>query len=178
MSQLTKALYESFHIDEDFAEEVAEVADNSVEDNKDNIDESLNESIWDKVAPLLEESATLKESSEIGKAIDEYQKLLRQDIPPAKARAIVTGEKEEVQESLNESSQVKKEMTVKEKYDPKSYMKKVCEKYRTEAKFGLDEELTEEKLKNEDWRIKNVAMRASIPSSKLKEALLENVKEN
>ena len=175
MGLLTSAIYESFNIEEDFAEEVAETADKSVEENKEeeNLDENLNEAagntIWDKIAPALQES--LNESSDIGKAIDEYQELLRQDIPPAKAKAIVTGEEEEIQESLKESKENKPN-----KYDPKAYMQKVVERYKKEAKFPLDEQLTEEKLKNEGWRIKNVAMKAAVPSAALREALLEGTK--
>lgn len=177
MGVLTTALYESFNMEEDFQDEVLD----SLEDNgslqedcnKENMDESLNESVWDMIAPALDINESLNESTEIENAIDKYQELLRKDIPPARAKAMVTG-KEEVQESLNESAEIKE--SADNKYDPKAYMKRVVERFKKEAKFPLDEQLTEEKLKNEGWRIKNVAMKAAIPSSALKEALLEGSK--
>lgn len=179
MGILSKALYESFALEEDFQDEVLDsLEDNgSLEECVDtDIEESLNEdmSIWDKIAPALNLEESLNESTDIEKAIDEYQALLRKDIPPAKAKAMIVGKEEEIQESLNESTS--KPKTVADKYDPKAYMQKVVERYRKAAKFSLDEELTEEKLKNEGWRIKNIAMKAAVPSSALKEALLEGNK--
>lgn len=155
MGILSTAIYESFQLDEDFQDEVLD----SLEETGSL--EEVNEE-------PIEESLITESSSDISKAIDEYQELLRQDIPPAKAKSMVTGE-EEVKESLTES----RKMNTKSKYDPEVYMRKVVEQYRKAAKFSLDEELTEEKLKNEDWRIKNIAMRAAVPSSALREALLK-----
>jgi hypothetical protein len=107
----------------------------------------------------------------ISNAIDKYYSLLRKDIPPVKAKAIVMGEEEEeIQEALTESNNI---MDNKSKYDPEIYMQKVVEQYKRAAKIPLDEELTEEKLKHEDWRIKSIAMRSAVPSADLKKALLK-----
>lgn len=177
MGMITDALYESFGIiEEDFKDEVLDSAEESIKKNE-YIDEAIGTSIWDKIKDYINESLINESSSgSIEKAIEQYQDLLRQDIPPEKAKAMVVGkEKEqegEIQESLTESKRI---MDVKTKYDPDAYMKKVVEQYRKAAKFSLEEELTEEKLKNEDWRIKNIAMRAAIPSSALREALLKGM---
>lgn len=175
MGFLTEELHKSFNMYEGFQDEVLDSAEQSLKDyENDNLDieESLKEevSLWDRVEDYLDESL-ITESSDIEKAIDKYQELLRQDIPPAKAKAIVTGKEEEVQESLTESNDVNTDK--KCKYDPNSYLKKVAEQYRKAANFSLDEELTEDKLKNEYWRIQNIAMKAAVPSSALKEMLLK-----
>lgn len=190
MSQLSRAIYESFNIAEDFAEEIAETADESVENYEEKpMDESLvtEGTMWDKVKAHLgnmkNESLTEdvgeytdREKAAISKALDDFFELaVRQDIPPNIAKKQVLGEN--MQESLTEAKEKPGyKYNSREGYDPEAHMKHVCEKYRKAAEFGLDEPLTEEKLKYEDWRIQNIAMGASIPSAKLKEALLEEFK--
>lgn len=187
MSQLSRAIYESFNIAEDFAEEIAETADESVENYAEKpMEESLitEGTMWDKVEAhlgnmknesLTEDVGGKYSVAEIEKALDEFYELVfRQDTPPQKAKSQILGI--DVQESLKESQKPGYRFNSREKYDPKEYMKYVCEKYRKAADFGMDEQLTEEKLKYEDWRIQNIAMGASIPSARLKEALLEEFK--
>lgn len=218
MGNLSQAIYESFNIDEDFAEEVAETADESVEEMnesiddpfekpsddtvwdkvKDDVTESLTEgSIWDKIAPALQENVNeslwdeiiekvpdlneslneSQETSDISRALDQFYDLTNnQDIPPKRAKAMILGE-ESMQESLKESNlREAAPVSYKEKYDPNKHMQKVVEKYMKEARWPADTKFTEDMLKNEDWRIKNVAMRGAVPSSALKEALLEGIK--
>lgn len=182
MGKLSKAIYESFNIEEDFAEEVAEIADDSVEqaEQQETVEESLTEgTLWDKIAPALQEemNESLNESADtsIEQALDRFYDLTQnKDIPPKKAKAMILG-KEEMSESLTESKLNDSKMSYKEKYDPKNHMKKVVERYIKEANFPKDTKFTEEMLKNEGWRIKNVAMKAAVPSSALKEALLEGI---
>lgn len=168
MGILNTAIYESFNMEEDFSDEVLASAEESIKDNK-YLEETIStDPIWSEV----ESQIMMTESSDmdISNAIDKYYSLLRKDIPPVKAKAIVMGEEEEIQESLTESNNI---MDNKSKYDPETYMQKVVEQYKRAAKIPLDEELTEEKLKHEDWRIKNIAMRSAVPSADLKKALLK-----
>lgn len=190
MGILNTAIYESFNMEEDFSDEVLASAEESIKDNE-YIEESVGgNSIWDIVEPQVQSSKSsggstwdilepqitnesiITEASDmtISNAIDKYYSLLRKDIPPVKAKAIVMGEEEEIQESLTESNNI---MDNKSKYDPEIYMQKVVEQYKRAAKIPLDEELTEEKLKYEDWRIKSIAMRSAVPSADLKKALLK-----
>lgn len=172
MGILNDAIYESFNMEEDFSNEVLASAEESIKDNK-YIEESVSgNSIWDIIEPEIMNESIITEASDvtISNAIDKYYSLLRKDIPPVKAKAIVMGEEEEIQESLTESNNI---MDNKSKYDPEIYMQKVVEQYKRDAKIPLDEELTEEKLKHEDWRIKNIAMRSAVPSADLKKALLK-----
>lgn len=201
MGRLSKAIYESFNIEDNFAEEVAQVADGSVEkakqiEQQENIEESLTEgTLWDKIAPALQEemneslwddivkavpdlNESLNESADtsIEQALDKFYDLTQnKDIPPKRAKAMILGQ-EEMVESLTEAKLNSSKKTYKEKYDPKRHMKKVVERYIKEAHFPKDTQFTKEMLKNEDWRIKNVAMKAAVPSSALKEALLEGIK--
>lgn len=76
-------------------------------------------------------------------------------------------------ESLEEGE---KKMSEPKKYrgwDPDEHLKKVCEYYRKWAGFGEDEVLTEEMLKNEDWRLKRVSALKNTPVKKIKAELLK-----
>lgn len=69
-----------------------------------------------------------------------------------------------------------KKMSEPKKYkgwDPDEHIKKVCKYYRDWAGFGEDEVLTEDLLKNEDWRLKRVSALKNVPVRKIKEELLK-----
>ena len=82
---------------------------------------------------------------------------------------------ENLKENENLEEGVKK-MSEPKKYkgwDPDEHIKKVCKYYRDWAGFGEDEVLTEELLKNEDWRLKRVSALKNVPVRKIKEELLK-----
>lgn len=58
-------------------------------------------------------------------------------------------------------------------WDPDENIKKAAKYYRDWAKFGEDEQLTEDLLKNEDWRLKRVSSLKNIPVKQLKAELLK-----
>lgn len=58
-------------------------------------------------------------------------------------------------------------------WDPDENLKKAAKYYRDWAKFGEDEQLTEDLLKNEDWRLKRVSSLKNIPVKQLKAELLK-----
>ena len=178
MSSISEALYESFqYVDEDFTQEILD----SLEDT-DSLQESAEENLWDKLEPVLEKTSPvneslLKEDMTIDQALDEFHELMiKQDVPPKEAKARVLkdlGKEPAITESMElkeEKTLTRKERLAKKKSDR---MKAVCEEFRKSANFFLDEELTEDKLKYEGWRIKNLALRTGIPSAKIKEALLK-----
>ena len=178
MSSISEALYESFqYVDEDFTQEILD----SLEDT-DSLQESAEENLWDKLEPVLEKTppvneSLLKEDMTIDQALDEfYELMIKQDVPPKEAKARVLkdlGKEPAITESMElkeEKTLTRKERLAKQKSDR---MKAICEEFRKSANFFLDEELTEDKLKYEEWRIKNLALRTGIPSAKIKEALLK-----
>ncbi len=58
-------------------------------------------------------------------------------------------------------------------WNPDENMKKVVKYYRDWAGFGDDTVLTEDLLKNEDWRLKRVSSLKNVPVKQLKAALLQ-----
>ena len=193
----TRALLESFDIEEGLQDEVLDsleetgsleesVADTVIENNPDLMEESLmTESIWDKIAPALGAVGDREELGEslITEAPDNlpaildrfYDLMMKQDLGPAEAKKRILGEVG-MNESLQESKEPelsRKEKQAKRKAD---YMESICKQFRESARFGLDDELTEEKLKYEGWRIKDLAARKGIPSADIKEALLKGNK--
>ena len=58
-------------------------------------------------------------------------------------------------------------------WDPDEYMKKVVKYYKDWAGFNEDEVLTEDLLKNEDWRLKRVSSLKNVPVKQLKSELLK-----
>lgn len=183
MSSIRDALYESLHYEEDFQEEILD----SLEETG-----SLQEDVtaWDKLVkqlPELEEDVnslkeaiSLKEDASFGQALDSFYKLIIDDVPPAEAKSRVLQDMgihesltEEV-EKAEEQPLSREERMAKRKSD---YMKEVCEEFRKSANFFLDEDLDEDKIKHEEWRIKNLAVRKGIPSADIREALLKGNKE-
>ena len=179
MSSIRDALYESLHYEEDFQEEILD----SLEETG-----SLQEDVsaWDKLVkqlPQLEEDVnslkeaiSLKEDASFGQALDSFYKLIIDDVPPAEAKSRVLQDMgihesltEEV-EKAEEQPLSRKERLAKKKAD---YMKKICEEFRKSANFFLDEQLDEDKIKYEEWRIKSLAVREGIPVADLREALLK-----
>ncbi len=53
-------------------------------------------------------------------------------------------------------------------------LKKFADEYRCSARIPLDEKLTEDKLNKQYWRIQNHAIKHGIPTTDLKEALLNS----
>lgn len=164
----------------------ATLADMILDENPDLMEESLmTESIWDKIAPALGAVGNREELGEslITEAPDNlpaildrfYDLMMKQDLGPAEAKKRILGEVG-MNESLQESKEPelsRKEKQTKRKAD---YMESICKQFRESARFGLDEELTEEKLKYEGWRIKDLAARKGIPSADIREALLKGNK--
>lgn len=181
MSSISEALYESFqYVDEDFTQEILD----SLEDTG-SLQESAKENLWDKLAPILEKTpqvneSLLKEDMTIDQALDEfYELMIKQDVPPKEAKARVLkdmGREPAITESMElkeDKPLTREERMAKRKTD---YMQGICEEFRKSAGFFLDEELDEDKLKYEEWRIKNLAVRKGVPSADIKEALLKGNK--
>lgn len=66
-----------------------------------------------------------------------------------------------------------KEQPKRRGWDPDENIKKAAKYYRGWAKFGEDEQLTEDLLKNEDWRLKRISSLKNIPVKQLKAELLK-----
>jgi hypothetical protein len=73
---------------------------------------------------------------------------------------MITEEKDEPQEK-------------KRGWDPDEHLKKVVKYYKDWAGFNEDEVLTEDLLKNEDWRLKRVSSLKNVPVKQLKAELLK-----
>ena len=194
MGLITTAIYESLNMDEDFQDEILD----SLEET-DSLQEevSLKEerTAWDiltnAMPELLKESAgslkesLLKEDIDVEGVIDEFYDLMMQDIRPNRAKKMVLqnfgkdstttlAESMDMKESASEEKSLsREERRAKRKSD---YMKSVCEEFRKSADFFLDEQLDDEKLKYEGWRIKNLAVRKGIPHEDIREALLKENK--
>lgn len=108
-------------------------------------------------------------------AIDEFYELIRKDTPPEKAKKIVLGKEDnDLQESLlTEEGEKKMSESKKRGWYPDEHMQKVVEYYRNWAGFDKDQTLTEELLKDEDWRIRRVSSLKNVPADKLKSELLK-----
>lgn len=78
----------------------------------------------------------------------------------------------DLQESI-EMSRRKKPVSRKA-WDPDKHLEEVCKYYRNWAGFDEDEILTEDLLKNEDWRLKRVSSLKNMPVDKIKKALLKS----
>lgn len=105
-------------------------------------------------------------------AMDEFYELLKQDIPPTKAKAIVLGKDNDMNESL-EGCEKKMSETKKRGWDPDEHLQKVVEYYKNWAGFDKDQVITEDMLKHEDWRLKRVSSLKSTPVSKIRAELLK-----
>ena len=187
MGRLSTALYESFNLVDDFQDEILDsLEETGALEEEPIVNESLvNESIWDRVAPDLgigreeglEESLHINESNEnLSQILDQfYDLMIKQDLGPIEAKKRILQDVN-MNESLQEQKQPelsRSERRAKRKTD---YMESICEEFRKAADFGLNEELTEEKLKYEGWRIQNLAIRKGVPSADIKEALLKGIK--
>ena len=75
--------------------------------------------------------------------------------------------------SINEEKESKPLPVKKRGWDPDENLKKAVKYYKDWAKFGDDEVLTEDLLKNEDWRLKRVSALKNIPVKQLKAELLK-----
>lgn len=121
---------------------------------------------------ITSEEITEKTNEE---AMDEFYELIRKDIPPEKAKNIVLGkENDDLKESLlKEEGEKKMSESKKRGWYPDEHMQKVVEYYRNWAGFDNDQTLTEELLKDEDWRIRRVSSLKNVPADKLKSELLK-----
>lgn len=108
-------------------------------------------------------------------AMDEFYELLKQDIPPTEAKAIVLGkENDDLKESLlKEEGEKKMSETKRRGWDPDEHLQRVVEYYKNWAGFDKDEIITEDMLKHEDWRLKRVSSLKNTPVSKIKAELLK-----
>lgn len=79
-----------------------------------------------------------------------------------------------IQESVDKKEGEKKMSEPKKRgWDPDEHIKKVAKYYRDWAGFGEDEVLTEDMLKNEDWRLRRVSALKNTPVRKIKAELLK-----
>lgn len=105
-------------------------------------------------------------------AMDEFYELLKQDIPPNEAKAIVLGKEDSINESLK-GREKKMSETKRRGWDPDEHLQRVVEYYKNWAGFDKDEIITEDMLKHEDWRLKRVSSLKNTPVSKIKAELLK-----
>ena len=106
-------------------------------------------------------------------AMDEFYELLKQDIPPTEAKAIVLGKEDEINESLKGREKKMSETKKRRGWDPDEHLQRVVEYYKNWAGFDKDEIITEDMLKHEDWRLKRVSSLKNTPVSKIKAELLK-----
>lgn len=81
----------------------------------------------------------------------------------------------DMQESFEKAKEADTPKPVQKKrgWDPDEHLQKVVKYYKDWAGFDEDEELTEDLLKNEDWRLKRVSSLKNVPVKQLKAELLK-----
>ena len=139
----------------------------------------------EEVAPA-EETETLKqepikeslvtEDVDASKVVDAFYGLLQQDIPPKKAKEMVMKEMPNVDGSALEESLMREDVRPKDRNNkPKTRLEQYAREFRDLAGYAYNEQLTEEKIKYDNWLVKKVANRNYVPTAKLKEELLKDI---
>lgn len=169
MSIFTEALSQSFDLEEDkLLLDEALLTESAY--TKDELKDKFGTDDLDIINAGNEEDVELK----IEEALDMYEGLLNQDVPPAVAKAKVLKKEppEPIKEGLEEKPLTRRERLEQER---KNRWKGYCEAFRKEENFTLDESLDEDKLKYSGPAIKRLATRYGIPSAKFKEALIKGI---